>query len=60
LAVPACATGFRTGVSSISRGFHRARSFGGAVLGGVCALIDGAVGGLIFAWLSNPRVGRTS
>jgi hypothetical protein len=44
---------FLEGVSSIYPGFHGARNFGDALVGGVYALIDGAFGGLIFAWLYN-------
>ena len=60
LASPDYATSFLTGVSSIYPGFHGGRSFVDAVVGGVYALIDGAVGGLIFAWLYNLCASRSS
>jgi hypothetical protein len=53
LASPSFGASFLTGVSSIYPGFHGARSFGDALVGGAYALIDGGVGGLIFAWLYN-------
>jgi hypothetical protein len=51
---------FLNGVSSIYPGFHGARSFGDAVVGGIYALIDGAVGGALFAWLYNLGAGKES
>jgi hypothetical protein len=53
LASPAYGASFLTGVSSIYPGFHGARSFADAILGGLYALVDGGVGGLLFAWLYN-------
>lgn len=53
LANPAYGAGFLNGISSVYPGFHGARSFSDAVLGGVYALLDGAVDGAIFAWLYN-------
>ena len=58
--IPAYATSFLTGVSSIYPGFHGGRSFADALLGGVYAFVDGAVGGAIFAWLYNLCAGRAS
>lgn len=60
LASPSYASSFLAGVSSIYPGFHGARSFGDAVLGGVYALVDGGFGGLIFAWLYNLFAARES
>jgi hypothetical protein len=53
LAIPSYGASFLEGIGSIYPGFHGARSFGDAVLGGAYALIDGAAGGLIFGWLYN-------
>ncbi|MGP8225534.1 MAG: hypothetical protein ACLQGT_05200 [Terracidiphilus sp.] len=53
LAFPSYGIGFLEFVSSIYPGFHGARNFGDAMLGTVYGLFDGAIGGLIFAWLYN-------
>jgi hypothetical protein len=47
-------------VSSIYPGFHGARSLGDALLGTAYGLIDGSVGGFIFASLYNLFAGRSS
>jgi hypothetical protein len=60
LASPSYAGSFLNGISSIYPGFHGARSFGDAVLGGIYALIDGSVGGALFAWLYNLSAGNES
>ncbi len=44
---------FLNGISSVYPGFHGARNVGDALVGSGYALIDGAVGGLVFAWLYN-------
>jgi hypothetical protein len=53
LANPLYAAEFLDAVSSIYPGFHGARSFNDALVGGAYALVDGAAGGAIFAWLYN-------
>jgi hypothetical protein len=53
LANPLYAAEFLDAVSSIYPGFHAARSFSDAMVGGVYGFVDGAVGGAIFAWLYN-------
>ncbi|HUJ30850.1 MAG TPA: hypothetical protein VLY23_06180 [Candidatus Acidoferrum sp.] len=53
VASPPYGASFLEGISSIYPGFHGARTFGDAVVGGAYALVDGGVGGLIFAWLYN-------
>ena len=40
-------------VASIYPGYHATRSLGGAVIGTLYALLDGAVCGLVFGWLYN-------
>src|SRR5690348_18346072 len=59
LANPSYGAAFLSCVSSVYPGFHAARSFSDAVLGGVYAFLDGAVDGVIFAWLYN-RVSQRS
>ena len=39
--------------ASIYPGFHASGSFGDVLVGTLYALIDGAIGGLVFAWLYN-------
>ena len=51
-------TTFLQVIASIYPGYEVTRSFGAVVIGTLYALVDGAVGGLIFAWLYNLFVGR--
>jgi hypothetical protein len=60
LATRSYGSSFLEGISSIYPGFHGARSLGDAFVGGAYALIDGALGGLFFAWLYNQAAGKTS
>jgi hypothetical protein len=60
LASPSYGTSFLEGISSIYPGFQGARSLGDALIRTGYALIDGALGGLIFAWLYNLVAGQAS
>ncbi len=60
LASPSYGASFLDGISSIYPGFHGARNFGDALVGTAYALIDGGVGGFIFAWLYNLMAAKTS
>lgn len=60
LAYPGYASSFLNGVSSIYPGFHGARSFADVIVGTLYALLDGAVGGLIFGWLYNACSGKSA
>jgi len=60
LANPSYGTAFLDVVGSIYPGFHGARSMGDALLGTAYGLIDGSVGGFIFASLYNLFAGRSS
>jgi hypothetical protein len=51
-------TTFLQVMASIYPGYEVTRSFGGVVVGTLYALVDGAVCGLIFAWLYNVFAGR--
>lgn len=53
LAFPGYASSFLSGIGSIYPGFHGAQSFGDVLVGTAYALVDGALGGLIFGWLYN-------
>ena len=49
---PGYGLAFLEGVSSIYPGYH-VGGFGSAFVGALYALLDGAIGGLVFAWLYN-------
>jgi len=57
LAAPSYGAGFLKGVSSIYPFFHASGTFGDVLIGTIVALIDGAFGGLLIAWLYNLFVG---
>lgn len=59
LAEPEYGKGFLDAVSSIYPGFHGARDARDAAVGTAYALADGALGGLIFAWLYNACADNT-
>ena len=40
-------------IASVYPGYHATRSFGQVVIGTLYGLVDGGVGGAIFAWLYN-------
>lgn len=52
-AVPAYGTEFLRLVASIYPGYHAAPGFGSVLIGTVYGLVDGAIGGIVFAWLYN-------
>jgi ABC-type phosphate transport system permease subunit len=47
------AAAFLNLLASIYPGYHAAGSFGDLIVGTLYAVLDGAVGGLIFGWLYN-------
>ena len=47
---------FLQGLSSIYPGYDFTRSFGDLLIGTVYALIDGALAGLVMAWLYNKSL----
>jgi hypothetical protein len=53
LAWPSYGGAFLQLVASIYPGYHATRSLGSVVVGTLYALLDGAVGGLLFGWLYN-------
>ena len=53
LAVPAYGLNFLQLMSSIYPGFHASRGFADVIVGTVYAIVDGAIGGLVFGWLYN-------
>lgn len=58
LGVPAYGMHFLEGVSSVYPWFHASRTFGDLVIGTLDGCVDGAIAGLIFAWLYNFFAGR--
>jgi hypothetical protein len=53
LAAPTYGAAFLQGVSSIYPGYHDSRHFLDVLVGTAYALVDGLVGGALFAWLYN-------
>ena len=53
LAAPAYGTNFLHGLSSVYPGFHASRTVLDVLVGTVYGIIDGAVGGFLFALLYN-------
>lgn len=47
-------------VASIYPGYYGTQSFGQVLVGTLYALVDGAIGGLVFGWLYNLFAGRGS
>jgi len=50
---PPYAASFLNLVASIYPGYHASGSFGDLIVGALYAVLDGAVGGLVFGWLYN-------
>jgi hypothetical protein len=45
-------------IASIYPGYHAAGSPGDLIVGTLYALLDGAIGGLVFGWLYNLFIGK--
>jgi len=60
VAAPGYGDAFLRLVASIYPGYHPASGFGGVFTGTVYGLLDGAIGGAIFAWLYNRFVGTAA
>ncbi len=60
LAAPTYGVGFLQAVSSIYPGFHNSHHFVDVLVGTGYGLVDGGIGGLIFAWIYNCFVPRTA
>ena len=54
---PTYGVNFLQAISSVYPWFHASRSFVDIVIGTTDALIDGAIAGLLFAWLYNLSLG---
>jgi len=52
------AAAFLNFLASIYPGYHASGSFGDLIVGTLYAVLDGAVGGLIFGWLYNSLAGK--
>jgi hypothetical protein len=59
LAAPSYGVGFLQAISSIYPGFHNSRHFVDVLVGACYGLVDGGIGGLIFAWLYNCFADKT-
>ncbi len=53
LTAPSYGAGFLSGVSSIYPGFRASHTAADVLVGTGYALVDGAIGGALFAWLYN-------
>jgi hypothetical protein len=58
LASPTYGMGFLQVMSSVYPFFHASRTLRDVVIGAVDGLIDGAIAGLLLAWLYNCTAGR--
>jgi ABC-type phosphate transport system permease subunit len=52
------AAAFLNLLASIYPGYHASGSFGDLIVGTLYAVLDGAMGGLIFGWLYNYLAGK--
>ena len=50
---PSYAAAFLQVVDSIYPGYHAGQGFGSVIVGTLYAIVDGAVGGLLFGWIYN-------
>jgi hypothetical protein len=57
---PGYGTTFLQCMSSVYPGYHATRSFGDLIVGTLYSLVDGAICGLVFGWLYNLFVGKSS
>ncbi len=57
IGTPSYGAEFLRMMSSVYPGFHDTRTWGEVVLGAVYGLVDGAIAGLLFAWLYNWAAG---
>ncbi|HVA01405.1 MAG TPA: hypothetical protein VMV34_07095 [Terriglobia bacterium] len=63
LAAPSYGASFLQAISSIYPGYHNTRHFVDVLVGTGYGLVDGGIGGLIFAWIYNcfaPHAPRLS
>ena len=58
LASPAYGVAFLQGIASVYPGYHATATLGSVLTGTGYALLDGAIGGWLFAWLYNRLAGR--
>lgn len=59
MAFPSYGLAFLEFCSSIYPGYHVAQTFGSVITGTMYGLVDGGIGGAIFAWIYNLLVGKT-
>jgi hypothetical protein len=60
LASPNYGSNFLREIGSVYPGFYSSRSFADILLGTAYGLVDGAIGGFLFAWLYNRFVRSTA
>jgi hypothetical protein len=57
---PGYGEGFLKMMASVYPGYHASRSIGDLIVGALYAVMDGAIGGLVFGWLYNLFIGKKS
>lgn len=60
LAAPAYGADFLRMMSSVYPGFHDSHTWGSVVVGTLYGFVDGAIGGLVFAWIYDWIAGHAS
>ncbi|MBI4464674.1 MAG: hypothetical protein HY647_08215 [Acidobacteria bacterium] len=60
LVLPTYGEHFLMTMSSVYPGYHATRTLGDVLIGTGYGLVDGAVGGFLFAWLYNFIAGKTA
>lgn len=53
LAAPSYGLAFLQLISSVYPGYHAVATIGNVIVGTLYAIVDGAIGGAVFAWLYN-------
>lgn len=53
LVSPSYGTAFLESIASVYPGYHSVSTLGNVIVGTLYAIVDGAIGGAIFAWLYN-------
>ena len=57
LAWPGYGRAFLDLMASLYPGYHAAGGAGSAIVGALYGLVDGGIGGMVFAWLYNAMTG---
>jgi len=58
--VPPFGSSILQAISSVYPGYHASGAIGDVLVGAVYAAVDGAIAGLVLAWLYNAFAGRSA